>query len=286
MKYEKKDVYQIVTDKILDALEKDNIAPWRMTWATIAAQNFVSKRAYTGINPILLWIDTQTKGFTCPYWATFKQIKEKGGHVRKGEKSSIVTFWKVYEKEVENDNGDKEKKGFRVLRYYNVFNLEQTEGIEWALPDTRNNGDPIQAADSIYAAYTDSPEVKVNGGNPAYFPKDDFVTMPEITRFDSEAEYYATLFHELVHSTGNKKRLDRKLEGKTNRKEYSREELVAEIGAAMLTAQAGIDCEKVFDNSIAYLDGWKKYLTDDPKALISAAGKAQKAANYINGNKE
>lgn len=277
------DVYQIVADQILTALEAGRI-PWRKPWSAsgMVPQNFVSKRPYNGVNVIL----TGMQGYACPYWATFKQIKEKGGSVRKGEKGTTVVFWKILNKTVtDEDTGEDKIKKIFFLRYYKVFNIEQTEGIEWTKPEPKNAGEPIPACEAIVAGYKNGPSLN-HGQSAAYYrPDADSVGMPDLEMFDSEPHYYSTLFHELVHSTGHKKRCDRFKDKSVSfgSDSYSREELVAEIGSAFLACETGIDSEEIFDNSIAYLQGWRDKIKDDPRCVVIAAGQAQKAVDHIKG---
>jgi antirestriction protein ArdC len=276
------DVYQIITDRIVAILEKGT-APWRKPWAGNGSDptNLVSKRGYSGINYFML----SASEYTSPHWLTYKQAKDLGGHVRKGEKGTPVIFWKLLDRE-ENGEPVEGAKKIPFLRYYTVFNLEQCEGVEIpaSLEPKTYAHDPIEAAEAVQLAMPNRPVVNiVQSGRAFYSPSKDSVTVPELSQYAKPEEYYSTLFHELTHSTGHESRLNR--EGITERHHfgsatYSREELVAEMGAAFLCGHCGIE-NATLENSAAYLQGWIKALNGDKKLAVVAAAQAQKAANYI-----
>lgn len=280
------DLYQTVTDQILAMLES-GVVPWRspILGRNSAGQpkNLNSGKAYRGVNTFLLAFIAFARGYGSSYWLTFNQAKERGGAVRKGEKSSLVVFWKQYET-TDKQTGDPTK--IPVLRYYNVFNAEQIDGIE--IPDavkfTPIDFNPIEAAEAIAAGYAGGPVVGHDGGQQAFYrPLTDTVHMPVQTRFASVEEYYSTLFHELSHSTGHSTRLDRKLDTAPKpfgSPDYGKEELVAEMSAAFLSGHAGIQ-PAVIANQASYLAGWCKHFKEDKKLVISAAGQAQRAADWI-----
>jgi antirestriction protein ArdC len=233
-----------------------------------------------------------TEGFASFYWATFNQARHLGGSVRKGERSTPCVFWKWIEKRQENpETGETETAEVPVLRYYNLFNVSQCDGISHSRLDApdeeRTPFNPIEAAEAIVAGYPDPPSISGDGGASAYYrPRTDSIHIPARETFESEEHYYATLFHEITHSTGSEKRLARP--GVTNPTRfgshgYSHEEMVAEMGSAFLLAEAGIDSEPLVDNSAAYIASWLKALRDDPKLVVLAAARAQKAVEYIRG---
>lgn len=285
----KNDVYQIVTDKMIEALEK-GVCPWQKPWRTsssdILPSNYVSRKPYQGLNVFMLLCS----GFSCPYFVTFKQAKELGGSVKKGEKGSMVVYWNFLPKKDASGNvvmdGSKPKM-IPFLRYYTVFNLEQTEGIKWDKPKAAEGLEfkPLEACEKIVASMVNPPTITHSKGAAYYAPSLDKVNMPHRETFNSVSHYYSTLFHELTHSTGHSSRLNREgitsLEG-FGSESYSREELIAEMGAAFLCGHAGI-LNETADNSAAYLAGWIKKLREDSKLLIKAASQAQKAANLIMG---
>jgi len=280
------DLYQTVTDQIVAMLET-GVVPWRSPILGRSKaghpKNLNTGKQYRGVNVFLLAFTSFAKGYGSSYWLTFNQAKERGGNVRKGEKSSMVVFWKQYETK---DKQTGEPVKVPVLRYYNVFNAEQMDGIE--IPDAVKfeplDFKPIEAAEQLAAGYLAGPAVSHDGGQQAFYrPATDSVHMPGKTRFASVEEYYSTLFHELSHSTGHSSRLDRKLD--TNPKpfgssDYGKEELVAEMSAAFLCSHAGIQ-PTVIENQAAYLGGWLKQIKADKKLVISAAGQAQRAADWI-----
>jgi antirestriction protein ArdC len=284
------DLYQTVTDQIVAMLES-GVVPWRspILGRTSAGhpKNLCSGKPYRGVNVFLLAFTAFAKGYGSSYWLTFNQAKERGGSVRKGERSSMVVFWKNYE--VINKETGEPEKGF-ILRYYNVFNADQIDGIE--VPDAVKfeplDFKPIEAAERIAAGYAGGPVVTHDGGQQAFYrPSTDTVHLPEKNRFASVEEFYSTLFHELSHSTGHSTRLDRKLDSDPKpfgSSDYSKEELVAECSAAFLSARSGIH-PAVIDNQAAYLAGWLKKLKEDKKLVISAAGQAQRAADWILGER-
>jgi len=296
----RKDVYQIVTDRILELLDKGTV-PWRKPWqggAVCQPKNLVSKKPYRGINIFLLGITATSTGYRSPYWLTYKQATDLGGHVRKGEKSTLVVFWKINQKiETDNETGDKKIVNYPVLRYYNVFNLDQCDDVnpDKIPEDARIDEDdlldfePLAACDNIVEHYSDRPIIEHDREPRAYYrPSADKVHMPDKELFNSIPEYYSTLFHELTHSTGHETRLNR--DGITEMAAfgsalYSKEELTAEMGAAMLCGMAGIDNQTI-DNSAAYIDGWRSKIKGDKKLVVNAAARAQKAVDYILGENQ
>lgn len=289
----KSDVYEIITERVIALLEKGT-APWSRPWGasagTSAPANFISRRRYSGINALLLGCS----GYACPYWLTFNQARSIGGSVRKGEKGTPVVFWKFLQKTDELGNpmfdemGRPVKIGF--LRYFTVFNVEQTDGIEWQVPakiETVFN--PDEACEEIIAEMPQAPAIRYGGDRAYYAPALDAVQLPERASFKTPAAFYSTAFHELIHATGHESRLNRK--GVSNKIEaqhrmgsadYSREELVAEMGATFLCGAAGIINESI-DNSAAYVQAWIKALKGDAKLVVIAAAQAQKAADFILG---
>jgi len=275
-------VYQIVTDQILRQLEL-RVVPWRKPWRAEPPCNLVSGKAYRGINPFLL----ASQGYGSRYWLTFNQANKLGGHVRKGEKSSIVTFWNIgEEKTVRDANGNEHKSKPFLLRYYRVFNLEQTEGIaeKLGLGNATPRVASIEQCEAIAKGMPNPPAFQQDA-RAWYRPSTDTVGMPSRNAFNSAEEYYSTLYHELTHSTGHASRVGR--EGIEDiaafgSESYSKEELIAEMGAAMLCGVTGISPATI-PNSAAYLQGWINRLRGDSKLLVSAASQAQKAADYIQG---
>lgn len=272
------DIYQKITDRIVGLLEAGTV-PWHKPWAGGAGFfNLKSKKPYRGVNVFML----AAAEFSSPYWASFKQIKDMGGTIKKGEKSTPVIFWRWIEVE-DRESGQPKKIPF--LRYYNVFNVEQTEGLESKIPApvAKPEVGNCEAADAIVEAMPQRPRTEHGGHTASYSPKLDRVQMPQKDRFDGCEEYYSTLFHELVHSTGHESRVGRPGIEDFNgfgSHQYSKEELVAEMGAAFLSGLAGIE-SKTLDNSAAYLASWVGKLKEDPKLVVQAAAQAQKAVDFI-----
>jgi antirestriction protein ArdC len=265
-------IYQMVTDRIIEKLEK-GVVPWRRPWNNAAPVNWVKQTPYRGINSLLLEPGE---------YATFKQISEAGGKVRKGEKGQIVVFWKWIERENE-ETGEQEQIPF--LRYYKVFDIEkQAEGLESKREKETFDHDPIDSAQRTVEGYIDAPVVSHQSGRAVYYPELDYVSVPPINDYRKAEEYYSVLLHELIHSTGHQSRLART--GITQSgvsfgdENYSKEELIAEIGAAMLCGIAGIE-NVTIENSASYIQSWLRALKEDSKLIVYAAAQAQKAADYI-----
>jgi len=291
-------IYQEVTDRIVEALEAGTV-PWQRPWRVRGGvhMNLKSKRSYRGINQFLLDFTAQTAGYRQPYWMTYKQAKELGGQVRGGEKSTMVVFWKPIIVEKKDANGKKVvKDGKKVMtkiflfRYYNVFNAEQIDGIEDKIPvveeEEVEDFNPIKAAQVIIDEMPSAPPIKHGGDRACYIPMLDSINLPEPEQFLSPEDYYHTAYHELVHSTGHEDRLGRIKDWTTFGSDpYAKEELVAEMGAAMLAGIVGIDIPTK-DNTASYISSWLSRIKGDKKLVVQAAGKAQQAADFIIGAHE
>lgn len=285
-------IYELITKKITDQLEQ-GIIPWQKPWVwtddiTECAISYKTQKPYSLLNQMLLC------GRTGEY-LTFNQVKDLGGKVRKGAKSGYVVFFQPTIKQInkeDEDTGEEiiiEKKSF-ILRGYSVFHIDDCEGIKSKLPKKKKakRVKLIDVAEKIIKAYIKrekSLKFTSKKSDRAYFsPSTDSVVVPLIAQFKEKAEYYSTTFHELIHSTLMPNRCNRNSESATARfgsHEYSKEELVAEMGAAMLLAKAGIDTEGTLKNSVAYIQSWLRALKNDKKMLVYASTNAQKAANYI-----
>lgn len=278
-------VYEMVTDRVISALESGNI-PWEKPWGGCrsGAYNFITRKSYSLMNQMLL----KHRGA----YGTFKQWTEKGGKIRKGEKSEIVVFWKFQIVEEENEDGEKEEKKEKkekkipILKYYNVFHISQVEGVtvkEEELPEV----EPIESAEKIKREYVEREHIRIleyTTNEAFYSPAGDFIQVPERGQYRDVNEFYSTLYHEMVHSTGHKSRLNRlERDAHFGNEIYSKEELVAELGAAFLMNLLGIETKKTFRNSTAYIQNWIQVLKNDPRFVVSAAGKAEKAVHYIMG---
>lgn len=276
------DIYAAVTDRIVQQLEQ-GVIPWHKPWTGLqsGAISGTTGKPYSLLNQMLLGKPGE--------WFTWNQIQKLGGKVRKGEKSSMVVFWKQCPiKEEDPATGEKVERMIPMLKYFNVFHIDQTEGIEAKIIDPEAY-DPAtdSGADAIIADYLQRSGVKLEhrqGDEAFYRPSDDRVVLPLREQFRDMAEYYSTAFHELTHSTGHRSRLDR-LSRKAffGNEEYSREELVAEIGAAALLNHCGIETAGSFKNSTAYIQSWLRALRNDKKMIVSASGAAAKAFELITG---
>src|SRR6202162_775248 len=284
------DIYAIVTEKIINLLEQ-GVVPWRRPWTSAGLpRNLVSKKPYRGINHFLL----SASKYISPFWLTMRQANELGGHVRKGEESTIVVFWKVDDTKQSTgdlDNGETDGKTRRrfLLRYYRVFNLEQCElpqAVLDKLPKIETHEhDPIEAADKIIAGMPNPPEIQYAGSKAFYSSVTDRITLPPRELFISAEEQIGTTYHEVSHATGHPKRLNRKSITEAapfGSPTYSFEEMIAEMSAAYLCAEAGIS-PAVLENQAAYIAGWLKKLRDDRKLVVHAAAQAQHAADYVLG---
>ena len=290
---ERCDVYSIVTEQVIAALEAGTV-PWHKPWSAEIGlpRNLSSGKPYRGINPFLLGCEAIARGFESPYWVTYKQATERGGHVRKGESSSLVVFWKRLDpvkvrRNPETGEDEATLGASMVLRYFRLFNVEQCDEIEYpSVESKRHDWDGIAECENVVSDYLRRGPLLVEGGARAcYQPSADKVFMPERDRFENAAGYYSTIFHELTHSTGSAKRLARKdlLEFHAfGDSSYSREELVAEMGAAMLCGVVGIE-QLTVANSAAYLAHWLDKLRSDKRLVVTAAAQAQKAADLIRG---
>jgi antirestriction protein ArdC len=281
-KVEKRDVYAIITNRIVEQLEQ-GIVPWRKPWKEAGPpMNLISGKSYRGINVVLLG----SLGYDLNCFLTFKQVKELGGSVRKGEKPCPVVFWKVEEKE---DEVTKEVSKKPFLKYHNVFNIAQCSKLpKDKLPVIEaNQNDPIEVCEEIVTNMVQAPKIKYGKELAYYSVKYDYVSIPEMESFESSEAFYGTLFHELIHSTGHTSRLNRKELMEMNpfgSKVYSIEELTAEIGACYLNSLAGIDNEGM-DNNVAYIQSWLEKLQNNKKFIFYASSNAQKAVDFILGIK-
>ncbi len=283
---------ETVTNEIIEGIQNENLT-WEQVWnPRNAPKNYASNRPYLGFNALwLAWI-ANSKKFSTPYFLTFKQAKQLGGNVRKDEKGIKVVFWKIsrfVKGQTTNEQGqDEEVYGRKFTPFlWTVFNIDQIEGVDFKVNEPEERVfEPIETCEQIISGFADCPKIVNYGDEAFYSPSSDYINMPEKKAFKGEEQYYSVLFHEAIHSTGHVSRLGRFLERPAlvgfGSVEYSKEELIAEMGASYLNAFAGIK-EVNFKNSLAYLKGWLKPLQDDPKMLIYAAQKAHQAANYILG---
>ena len=291
----KPNVYQIVTDRILASL-KNGIIPWEKPWTSPTytggpfPRNFHTGREYRGINVMLLWCSP----YISPFWLTFKQALDLKGNVRKGEKGTQIVFYKQLPtrktKEARPDaSADKSDRAPFVLTYHTVFNVEQCENLQ--IPtmepaEPRSEIETDETCEAIVNAWEGRPTLDLTNETEqrAYYrPSTDAVHMPARSRFVDAPHYYSTLFHELVHSTGHESRLARTFGERFGDDLYSKEELVAETGAAFLCSMAGIANDRTDRNTTAYLQNWISKLEQDHRLIVTAAAAAQKAVDFITG---
>ena len=275
------DVYQMVTDRILDQLSQGFI-PWHCPWtgSGTGCISYSTGRPYSLLNQLLL-------GGKAGEYITFNQARALGGNVRKGEKSRFVVFWKLLQGRDEDTDAI---TTIPILKYYNVFHLDQCENIlpRWEPPtplEAKPALLPDDRAEQVILDYVDRSSVKFNpcrSDRAYYAPSTDTIIVPELSQYSDIAEFYSTAFHEIIHSTGASNRLGRLTESYSH-ESYSKEELIAEIGSSFLCNHCGVETADSFRNSVAYIQGWAKALRNDKKLIVSAAGKAEKAANYVLG---
>lgn len=275
----KNDVYQVITDRIIAALDAGTV-PWRKPWTGGHGMpvNVRNGRAYRGVNVLLLGL----AGYSDPRWGTYKAISESGGQVRKGEKGTQIILWKPAKRTETDANGEKTESGYLLLRTFVVFNASQADGLPALPEDDTTEHERNERAEQVVSGYKSGPGILHGFDGASYSPEKDLVRMPDAENFHDPDGYYQTLFHELAHSTGHESRLDRLEPALFGSDPYAREELVAEIGASMLAGLVGMDSAGG-DNSAAYLASWAKRFRDDSKLIVNAAAQAQKAADRILG---
>ena len=282
-----KKICEMVAERVLEEL-KNGVIPWNQPW--FGSDRFVSHvngKYYSLLNCMLLGKPGE--------YATFNQISKEGGKVKKGAKSKIVVFWSPVKKEETDDAGEKTEKLYFVLKYYRVFNLNDCEDIKKKYlndDDTKFIHEEVKDAEDVIRGYSEAnPTLKImrnERSNSAFYrPSEDLIQVPMMEQFEKVEEFYSTLFHEMTHSTGHWSRLGRfKEEGKVaafGGEDYGKEELIAELGAAALCGKCGIETRDSFRNSAAYLKGWTDAIKGNPELIVAAAGKADKAVEFILG---
>ncbi len=285
--------YEAVTARIIESLTA-GIIPWAKPWKGNVSnnpfpRNFRTGAPYRGANVLILW----SSSYTSPYWLTYKQAQGLGGNVRKGEKGTQILFWKISKRDPKGTKpteaegkDEKDRKSF-FCRAYTVFNVEQCDGLKApeaiaAFPEVPQD----ERCEAIVTEWADRPRLELDNaheGRAYYRPRTDSVHMPTRNRFVDAPHYYATLFHELIHSTGHESRLERTFGATFGDDLYSKEELVAEVGSSFLCAIAGITNERTEQNSTAYIQNWIAALKGDSRLVVAAASAAQKATDAILG---
>ena len=294
-------VYQVITDKLIELLEQ-GVIPWRRPWAAGPASVSYRGYPYRGINTMMLSAMASFYGLRGA-WITYKQATKLGGKVKKGAKSVPVIYWKWIEPKAGSgansgtgsspilaSNGRKGKSKIPLCRYYRVFSICQVEGLEdpsWlskGREEAEEAIEPIEQAERIWEAYPERPEL-AHGGDAAYYaPMLDKICMPDRVLFESAELYYLTLFHEMTHSTGHHarlKRFDDQDVAAFGSESYSKEELVAEIGAAFLAAEAGLQAQGLLEHSASYLSSWIRVLKEQPRMVVMAGAQAQRACDLV-----
>jgi antirestriction protein ArdC len=286
------DIAQTITDKIISELEKGS-TPWVKPWKRLRGTpghgmpyNPVSGTIYSGMNHI--WLSMMQGAYPSPYWLTLKHANQIGGHVKANEKGTPIVAFKIVRKET-LVNGKKETSAYPMIRHHYVYNVAQCEDI--TIPAMPVEPEPTFNPDSSVMALVDKLGLEnglTHGGDSAFYsPTRDFISMPAMAAFNSSNGYHATLLHESVHATGHKSRLDRDF-SKAKRfgdESYAFEELVAELGSAMLCAHCGIDGE-MQQNHVAYIANWLTVLKNDKKAILTASAKAQQALDFLTKAKQ
>jgi antirestriction protein ArdC len=291
----KKDMYQEVTDRIVEAIENTDGKNWKCPWQGSIGlpRNGATQRPYNGVNVLLLWIITEAKGYRTHEWFTYKQAKGLGGNVKRGEKGTQVVYWGFREvpkdpsmslEEFRKLSKEEQKKiGMRKVpncRAYTVFNRDQCEGLPEAVVENHDGPSSIEAIENFVS---ETGVQIVEGPLAAYAKSRDHVILPNRKDFFSEGGYYSTLFHEMTHWTGHDTRLDRDLSGRFGSESYAMEELVAELGSAFLCASFGIEAGTQHPE---YIKSWLQVLKNDKYAIFTAAREAKNAVDYLNGKRD
>jgi antirestriction protein ArdC len=290
MSNEKQDVYTRITDKIISDLEQ-GVRTWMKPWnaGNTAGRIMRPLRSngipYSGINILMLWAESVTKGFATPIWMTYRQATELNAHVRKGEKGSLVVYANAITRTEEGAQGEETEREIHFMKGYTVFNVEQIEGlpeIYYAKPEVKTAPvERISHAEAFFAGT--KAEIRYRGDRAYYAAEGDYIQMPVIEAFRDAESFYATLAHESAHWTKHPSRLDREFGRKQWGDEgYAREELVAELASAFLCADLGIAPE-VREDHASYIATWLTVLKNDKRAIFSAASHAQKAVDYLHG---
>lgn len=275
--------YQLITNKLIQLLER-GVKPWARPWCATPFGNLVGKNEYRGCNPLLAQMDLMLYNYSSPYFISYNQAREKGWQVRKGSKATTLTYAGSFE--IENPEGKKETK-FHT-RFYKVFNLDCVDDsnselkiadlVEAQAPPT-NPDNRIEKLEEFCQSH--NVPISHGGDRACYSPAMDRIMLPEFSAFSSAENYYATLLHELAHSSGHKDRLNRDLTGSFGSTKYAREELVAEITAALVANNLKIQSELTLENHASYLKSWCQVLKDDDRAFFNALSQARAASDYL-----
>lgn len=278
-----KDTYQRITDTIVEQLEAGT-KPWIRPWRGSVRHSRIPRRAtgeaYRGINVLMLWVSSQMFGYEENTWMTYRQAQDLGGQVRKGEKGTLVVKYGTF---TPKEREDDEDRSIPYLKGYTVFNVEQIEKLpdRFASPAEEPPSVPVPHIETVEAFVKNTgAKISYGGTKACYRPSIDDILMPDRNRFDSEVHLYSTLLHEVAHFSGAKHRLDRDLTGRFGNEAYAMEECIAELAATFICADLGV-AHDPRDNTAAYLANWLAVLKNDKRAIITAAAKAQAAADYL-----
>lgn len=276
----KKDTRKEITEKIIKMMEESNSVvdlPWYRSGMNLMPFNGKSKRRYNGINVFILWAENKST----PEWRTFKQWKEAGANVRKGEKGTAIVFWKPMTGKKEDATGDESSYRWMLCKTYYVFNADQVDGYEFPVAIA-----PVELSDDERNKNLDAwikrtlATIKETGERACYIPIKDEINMPSFKLFKDSDSFYTTLLHELTHWTGHKDRMDRDMSNRFGSEGYAMEELVAEMGSVFLASHLNISASPREDHA-QYLNNWIKVIKDDPNAIFTAATAADRAAQFI-----
>jgi antirestriction protein ArdC len=272
--------YQEITNYFIDKLEKGTI-PWKIPWkpGLFMPSNFSTKNLYNGINLVRLSMEREDRNYSTNLWIGYNQARIMKGHIRKGAKGTKIYFYKTI-KMNDDVSIDKDEYTKFIFKAHTVFNMDQTENIDYKQEDIKFNN--IEEAEKLYLNWNNHPGLRT-GDHASYTPSKDMITIPPKDTFIKTEPYYSTLYHEMIHATGSKDRLNRKEKDNyhTEKKDRAREELIAEIGAAILCAKVGLDTTFTLDNSASYIKSWIEVLRNDPKVIVYAATRAGKGVEYI-----
>jgi antirestriction protein ArdC len=281
-------IHRMVTERMIAALERGTV-PWHKPWQAARGRprSMSTGQTYRGVNVFLLGLTAAEEGYASPYWGTYRQISELGGQVRRGEHSTLITFWKQAALTEPDPQTGEPARQLPVLRYYRVFNAAQADHLPEGFYPAPGQDPEIAAPQEVLDRYlAEGPRLlHVPGDRADYHPASDTIRLPLRSQFTSAEDYYATAFHEAGHSTGHPDRLNRPGIAAFDHfgsGQYAREELAAQMTSSLLCAQTGIDNPEVFGNSAGYIAGWLSALNEDRKLVITAAAQAQRACDVIN----
>ena len=286
MNEERKDVYQKITDKIVAGLER-GVGKFQFPWHQTGARGFspvnvLSKKPYRGVNVLVLWVEAEQRNFSSGIWGTYRQWQQLNAQVKKGEKGTSIMFWSFIESgiddEAEDGEGTKKSRRRAVAKEYWVFNADQVEGYTPAPGPMLSEAERVENAEAFFRSV--GADLRAGGDVAGYHIEGDYIVMPSFAQFRSASAYYSVLGHEHVHWTGAKSRIDRALKGRFASQAYAGEELIAELGAAFLGADLGLETEPKPEHA-AYISTWLEVLRKDKRAIFTAAGQAQKAIDWL-----